>query len=153
MRVYHAYVSATNTVSTTVPMWNLTGGTTFQVRLLQIIIGASTTPADFAARFVIRRTSVAGTTSTTVTPNPIESSTGIIAANAVFATAWSVNPTITANSDLLWIPMNARATPIWTPPPDLKIQSDAAAGDGLAMLSAVASTAQAYDFTVFWAEE
>lgn len=90
--------TATSTASTTVPMGVLTGGTLKRLRLYGIIIGSVAAPANQANQFSVRRTSARGTSSQTVTPNPLDPADP--ACQALFDTGWSVNPTITASSDL-----------------------------------------------------
>jgi hypothetical protein len=150
MRRYSGYVSATNTASATVPMLNLTGGTTTRLRIGDIIIGSNATPADNYAQFALRRTSAAGTTSATFTPTALDPADP--AAAAVFATAWSVNPTITASSDLLEVSMNQRATFRWVAAPDSEIIVPATAGAGVALMSVATSGNASYTHTVLWQE-
>lgn len=151
---YSASNSKTNTASATVPMWNVCNppATAAYRRgaLYQIIIGSDATPADVAAKFVLQRTTADGTISTSFTPVAIDPADP--AAVNVCNLTWSVNPTITASSDLLTIGMNGRATVIWTAPPYGEIRWAATAEYGVALMSIVASTAQNYNFNEFWEE-
>lgn len=150
MRRYAGYSNATNTASTTVPMFTITGAATFRARLYDFVSGSDATPADVAGKFSFRRISSNGTTSTTVTPNALDP--GDPASLATYTTAWSVNPTITASSDMLQIAHNARATVRWVAIPDGEIVIPATSGAGLALMAVVTTTAQNYAWTTHWQE-
>lgn len=150
MRKYNGYSNATNTASTTVPMFTITGATTFRLRLYDFISGSDASPADNAAKFSFRRISSNGTTLATVTPNALDPADP--ASLAVYTTAWSVNPTITASSDLLQIPHNQRATVRWVAAPDGELVVPATSGAGLALMAVVTSSAVNYAWTSHWME-
>lgn len=147
---YAAFVSATNTASTTVPMWALTGGTSKRVRVYHTIIGSVATPANQAAHFAIRRTSVAGTTNLAFTATKLDPADP--AAIAVFDTGWAVNPTITAASDLLVLPMNQQATVQWMVDPSNGLVIPATSGAGLVQMSVATTSAAAFLHNVFFEE-
>jgi hypothetical protein len=151
VRNYAAVARAvTNTASTTVPMWNLAGGTVSRLMLYDLISGSDATPADNYAEFAVRRTSAAGTTTATFTPTLLDSANG--AAAGVFATTWSVNPTVTAASDLLNIPHNQRATFRWVANPGGELIVPVTAGAGLALMSVATNLAATYGWTAHWTE-
>lgn len=150
MGAYHGYNNKTNTVSSTVPMFNLVGLATKRLRVFEILIGSDATPVDAASKFVFRRTSARGTQSTTVTPNPFDPADP--AAGAVYDTAWSANPTITANSDMLQVAISQRNTVRWLARPECEIVIPATAGAGLALISDVATSAANHAFSAFWNE-
>lgn len=153
MARYSASNSKTNTASATVPMWNVCNppsGTLRRGALYQLIIGSDATPADVAAKFVLQRTTADGTISTAFTATALDPADP--AAIEVCNLTWSVNPTITASSDLLTIGMNGRATVIWTAPPYGEIRWPATAEYGVALMCTVASTAQNFNFNEFWEE-
>ena len=149
-RKYAAYGTATNTASTTVPMWVLTGATTTRVRLYDINSWSNTAPADNSGEFGVRRTSARGTQSTTVTPNALDPADP--ASLVTYDTAWSVNPTVTASSDLLRFAHNLRATFRWVAIPGGELVIPATSGAGLALLAVVTNTASTYGWTVHWEE-
>lgn len=150
MRQYAGYSNATNTASTTVPMFTITGAATFRARIYDFISGSDAAPADNAGKFSFRRISSNGTTSTTVTPNALDP--GDPASLAVYTTAWSVNPTITANSDLLQIAHNQRGTFRWVASPGGELVIPATSGAGLALMAVVTTSAVNYAWTTHWAE-
>lgn len=149
-RRYAGYSNQTNTVSTAVPMFTIVGAATTRLRLYDFMVGSDAVPADAAAKFSFRRISARGTSSTAVTPNPLDMADP--ASLAVYDTAWSGNPTITANSDLLQIAMNQRATIRWVAAPDSELVVPATSGAGLALMSAVATATGNYAFTSLWQE-
>lgn len=147
---YAAFVSATNTASTTVPMWCLTGGTSKRVHLYHTIIGSVATPANQAAHFAVRRTSAAGTSNAAFVATKLDPADG--ASIAVFDTGWAVNPTITASSDLLPIVMNQQATVQWMVDPANGLVIPATSGAGLAQMSVATTSAAAFVHSVFFEE-
>lgn len=149
-RQYSASAAATNTASTTVPMWNLAGSASARLNIYDLISSSEATPADNSGKFSIRRTTAAGTTSATFTPNSLDPADP--ASTATFGTAWSVNPTITANSDLLVFAHNLRATFRWIAGPGSELVVPATAGNGAALMAVVTNTAATYDWTVLWRE-
>jgi hypothetical protein len=131
-------------------MFVLTGATTTRVRVYDFISGSDATPADNATKFSFRRTSARGTQSTSVTPNAIDPADP--ASLATYDTAWSVNPTITANSDLLQVAHNQRATFRWVAAPDSEIIIAATSGAGIALMAVVASATANFAWTTLWQE-
>jgi hypothetical protein len=150
MGQFAAFNNKTNTVSATVPMWNLVGGTARRLKLNDIIIGCDAAPADQAVKHALLRTSARGTQTSTVTPNPLDPADH--AASGLFDTAWSADPTITANSTLLQIPQNQRASFRHQVNEGREFIIPAVSGAGIAMLSVVATAAANYAWSVFWAE-
>jgi hypothetical protein len=148
---YAAFNLNTNTGSTTVPMWCLTGGTTKRVRLHHIIIGSAIAPANQAGNFALRRTSARGTATASFTPTILDLADP--AAQATYDLTWSANPTITASSDLLNFAINQQATFQWMVDPDrggIVIPGTAAAG--LAMMSVSTTAAGVHVFNTFFQE-
>lgn len=150
MGAYHAFSNKTNTVSATVPMFNLVGAATRRLKVYELVIGSDAAPGDQASKFVLRRTTVDGSQSAQVTPTKLDPADG--ASIAVYDTAWTVDPTITANSDLLQIAMNQRNTVRWLARPECEIIVPAVAEAGLALISAVATSAANHAFSLFWIE-
>jgi hypothetical protein len=142
--------AVTNTTSTTAPMWYLTGGAVSRLVLYDLVVGSDATPADNYAEFAIRRTTTAGTTTTTFTPTLLDPANG--AAAGVFVLTASAQPTITANSDLLNIPINQRATFRWVANPGGELIVPATAGNGLAFMAVASNATATYGITAYWSE-
>ncbi len=150
MRRYTGFSNATNTVSTTVPMFTIVANTTVRVRVYDFISGSDATPADAATKLGFRRISARGTSTASVTPNALDPADP--AALALYDTTWSVNPTITASSEVLQVAHNQRATFRWVAQPDSEIVIPATSGAGLALMSIVASATANYAWTSLWQE-
>lgn len=148
-RRYAGFVSATNTASTTVPMFQLGGATTTRLRLFDFISGSNATPADNYAQLAFRRSSALGTSSASFTPTALDPADP--ASLASFSTAWSTAPTITASSDLLEISHNQRATFRWVAAPDSELVV-AASTTGLCLMSVATSGAVSFTFNALWQE-
>jgi hypothetical protein len=149
-RRYSGNAAATNTTSTTVPMFTLVGAATTRLFAYDLISGSNATPADNYAQFAMRRVSARGTQSATWTPTALDSANP--ASLAVFDTTWSVNPTITASSDLLQISHNQRATFRWVAAPLSELVVPATAGAGLAWMAAGSNATASYNWTLLWEE-
>jgi len=149
-RAYHGYSNATNTVSTTVPMFTIVGAATFRLQLYQWISGSDATPADAATKLGFRRISARGTATTSVTANALDPADP--ASLALYDTVWSVNPTITASSEVLQVPHHQRASFRWDAAPGFEIIVPATAGAGLALMSIVASATANYAWSSYWRE-
>lgn len=150
MRRYNGFSNATNTVSTTVPMFTIVANTTTRGRIYDVISGSDATPADAATKLGFRRISARGTQSTSVTPTALDPADP--AALLIYDTAWNINPTITASSEVLQVAHNQRATFRWVAVPDGEIIIPATSGAGLALMSIVASATANYAWTTHWQE-
>lgn len=149
-RRYSGVSNATNTVSTTVPMYAINGSTSTRGWIYEWWSGSDATPADAATKLSFQRSSAAGTSSSTVTPNPFDPADP--ASLFTYVTAWSVNPTITANSALKQIPENQRATIRWAADPYGEMVIPATSGAGIVLMSVVASATANFPWTTSWLE-
>lgn len=150
MRRYTGYSNATNTVSTTVPMFTIVAATTTRGRIYDFMSGSDATPADAATKLGFRRISARGTQSASVTANPLDPADP--AALLLYDTTWTINPTITASSEVLQVAHNQRATFRWVAQLDGEIIIPATSGAGVALMSIVASATANYAWTTMWQE-
>lgn len=148
--LYHVSSNATNTASTTVPMFALTTGATKRVKVYHLFIGCDAAPANQASKLQFSRSSAAGTPSTSITPNPLDPAAG--ASLATFATAWSGNPTIMSASQLGNFPLNQQATIQWMVDPKMGITIPVTSGAGLALMSVTTTAAANYVFGTYFEE-
>lgn len=148
---YYATNLATNTASTTVPMWALAGSTSRRLRLYHLMIGCPAAPANQAADFQCLRQSARGTSNASFTANPLDPA-DTEAATGLYDTGWAVNPTITSVSNVGGIPMNQQATAQWMVDPTNGIVVPATSGAGLAFLSVSTTAAASYRFETWWEE-
>lgn len=140
MPSFNVFHNATNTASATVPMLNLMATATSQIGIYEINSGSDAT-ADNAVKYSIRRTSARGTQSATVTPTAADQNV-TQAAVTTCDTAWNINPTVTASSDLLQWGQHQRGTYRWVAYDYTKfLRSQAGTGKGMALMSVVVSSA------------
>lgn len=142
--------NVTNTTSTTVPMWWLTGGTVSRLTVYDIISGSDATPADNYAEFALRRATTLGTVSTSFTPTALDPANP--AAAATFSLTASAQPTITASSDVLNIAHNQRATFRWVAAPGGELIVPATSANGFALMAVASNATGTYGWTVHWVE-
>ena len=147
-RRYAITAEDTNTASTTT--WGITSAATIRPRIYEINIGSDATPADNAWEFTFKRFTAAGT-STAVTPRALDPADPASLASA--GVNHSAEPTYTANSELLHIAGNQRATWRWVSAPggELVLPPTAANGIGCFSVSATASAVNMVH-TVHWEE-
>lgn len=152
MGAYAGITNKTNTVSTTIPMFNLVGAATRRLKVFDLIIGCDAAPADQASKFALRRTTVDGSPLTNFAPTKLDPADG--ASVALLDLTWTggQEPTITANSDVLQVAMNQRATFRWVAAPGSELVVPATAEAGLALMAAVATSPANHAFTVLWTE-
>lgn len=89
---------------------------TSRARIYDLLLGCSQTPADAATRFAIRRTTGVGTEGSGFTPVNLDPG-GPAGQSDAGVGAFSAEPTKTANSYLLEISMNQRASVRWVAAP------------------------------------
>lgn len=143
--------NATNTASATVPMGNAMGTATSLIGIYEVNSGSDAT-ADNAVKYAIMRTSARGTQSTTVTPNAVDQNV-TQAALTTFDTAWNINPTITATSQILQWGQHQRGTYRWVAYDFNRfLRSQAGTGKGMALMSVVVSSAFNGVFSVEFSE-
>lgn len=137
---------------TDLPIINLTGSATVRVALSHLILGSDATPADVAGEFVIDRTTDTGIGGTALTENaldPLSPTAGGAAVGGTFGTA----PADTANSNLIAVPLNQRATFTWWAREGFELYSILTASNGL-MLNSVGMSSGTPNMvaTLAWSE-
>lgn len=152
MRRYTGYSNATNTASSTAPLASLDAlGATTRARLYDLVIGSDATPGDQATKIAIMRCTTSGLGSTFVTPNALDPADP--ASLMQWGSAWtSTQPGVTANSQVLQVAMNQRATFRWVAVPDSELVVPATQWFGLTIMSIVTTSAANYAFTGMWQE-
>lgn len=140
MAAFSVNSNATNTASATVPMVNGMATATNQIGIYEINAGSDAS-ADNAVKYAIMRVSARGTSSTSVTANAVDQNV-TQAALSTFDTAWNINPTITASSQILQWAQHQRATYRWLAYDYTKLlKTQAGTGKGMALMSVVVSSA------------
>jgi hypothetical protein len=148
--LYNVSSNATNTASTTVPMYNMTTGGTKRFRVYHLMVGSDAVPANQAGKFQFARSSARGTSSTSITPNPMDPADGAFL--GTYDTAWSGNPTITSASQLGNIAENQQATIQWMVDPKMGIVVPLTSGAGLALMAATTTSAANFPFSTYFEE-
>jgi hypothetical protein len=140
-------VELRRTASTTASVGSITADATRPRRgkLHDLVVGSEATPADNAFLWRVRRCTAAGT-STAVTPVALDPADAATETDA--GENHTVEPTYTANSELLLIPLNQKATFRWAAAPGKELVWPATASNGIGVetptASAVTVAAMAY---------
>ena len=129
-------VQMKRTGSAAASVGSLIAAATRRLKLYDLLVGSEATPADNPFTWLIRRCTTVGT-ATAVTPQALDPAdpASICTANENY----SAEPTITANSELLDIPLNQRATFRWVASPGGELVVPATANNGLLLSTPVAS--------------
>ena len=136
---YYSVVHQT-AAGTDLPIINITASATVRINIYDVVLGSDATPADVAGEFVIDRTTDAGTGGTALTENgldPIVDAATRAGVGGTFGTA----PTDTANSNLMMIGLNQRATFRWVAAPERELYSPVGAQSGICLVSPVLTAA------------
>jgi hypothetical protein len=154
MSKYAAVSNKTNTVSTTVPMWNLVGAATRRLKVFELLVGSDATPADQANKFALRRTTADGSPLTDFTPTKLDPADGASIARLDLTWTGAAEPTITGTgaSDVLQFAINQRTTFRWLAAPGCELVIPAVAEAGLALMSAISTGVANHAYTVLWSE-
>lgn len=140
MSAFSVNWNATNTASATVPMGSLMATAVNQAAIYEINAGSDAS-ADNAVKYALMRNSARGTSSTAVVANAIDQNV-TQSALSTFDTAWNINPTITANSQILQWGQHQRGTYRWVAYDYTKmLRTQAGTGKGISLMSVVVSSA------------
>lgn len=130
---------------------NLANGAAVRAKLYELIIGTDGTPADLAGEFVVNRTTAAGGGGSALTETPLDSLT-VAATTAGTGGTFTAQPTDTANTDLLMIGLNQRATWRWVTELSNALIGIAAAANGLFLRSVAHGGTPNINVTMHWDE-
>lgn len=125
------------TASTTLALGNIIATANRRLALYDLIVGSEATPADNPFTLLVRRCTTVGT-ATAVTPVALDPANPSGGVTQTANENHTVDPTITANSELLDIPFNQRATFRWVAAPDGELIVPAVASNGLVLSTPVA---------------
>lgn len=136
MAVYAAELR--RTASTTASLGSVTADATRPRRgkLVELVVGSEATPADNPFLYRVRRCTAAGT-STAVTPQALDPANS--ATETDVGENHTAEPTYTANSELLVIPLHQRATFRWSSVPGREPVWPATAANGIGIETPVAA--------------
>lgn len=136
---------------TDLPIINLTGSASIRCCVYDVIIGSDAAPADLAGEFVIDRTTDAGTGGTALTENALDPLT-VAASGAAVGGTFTTAPVDTANSNLIMLGLNQRATFRWVAAPGGELISAAVASNGLMLLCVGHGGTPNINATLHWFE-
>lgn len=125
-------------------------GATTRARIYDIMIGSDATPADVATEFNLIRGTVSGAPTTTVTPRALDPSDPASLMSLEVGTF--TGQTKTANSSLMNIALNQRATFRWVAVPDGEIVIPAAADNWVGLESIASGGTPNINVTFHWLE-
>jgi hypothetical protein len=148
-RRYHGMASAAT--GTNLTILTLISAATIRPKLYDLIIGCVATPADQATKFSVLRFTAAGTEGSGFTPVAIDPNDPAALADYGCG-AFGVEPTYTANSNVLQISMNQRATIRWVAAPGGELMAPATAANGLGVRSISGTGTAAHEVSA-WHEE
>ena len=138
-------------VGTDKTLLSLISAATIRPRLYDLLIGSVATPADAATRFAGMRMTALGTEGSGFTPTALDPADGASRADCGQG-VFGGEPTITANSELLELSMNQRATVRWVAAPGGEIVAPASANNGLVIRSLSSTVTTAHEVSMHWIE-
>lgn len=150
MRRY-AGKSGSVAVGTNKTLLSLISAATIRPRLYDLVIGSVATPADAATHFAVMRMTAVGTEGSGFAPTALDPADPASLADCGQG-VFSVEPTITANSELLDFSMNQRATFRWVASPGGEIVAPATASNGLVVRSLSSTVTTAHEVSIHWEE-
>ena len=149
MKCYHGMGSGA--VGTDKSLLTLISAATIRPHLYDVLIGCEATPADQATQLLIARFTAVGTEGSGFTPialDPADPAALSDCGSGVF----SVEPTYTANANLLQISMNQRATFRWVAAPGGELIAPATANNGIGLYSDSATGTATHEASFHWHE-
>jgi len=117
--------------------------------IYELIFGNEGTPADHVSLWTVQRCTVLGT-NTLVTATKLDMADRI--AGALCGENHTVEPTYTANEELLEIPLNHRATFRWVAAPGSEIVTPGTAASGIGVWSLHAAATTLFRAVAVWVE-
>lgn len=118
--------------------------------IYDILLGSDATPADQAGSMEVLRTTAVGTEGAGFTPTKLDPQSK--AADCDAGVKHSVEPTETANSQLLRFAFNQRATFRWVATPGSELIIPATANNGISLVRRASTADFAMDATILFFE-
>jgi len=125
---------------------------TSRARLYELIVASNATPADLSTDFVVQRTTAVGTEDAGFTPLPLDTDSSATCQSDFGCGAFSVEPTKTANSELLRFALNQRATFRWVAAPGGELIIPATQNNGACLNSESSGGTANHLCTMFFQE-
>lgn len=142
---------ATGTDKTAINLFHSAATPTNRGQIKEVTVGGVGTPGDNSATFYMGRTTGVGTEGSGLTPNNVD--TGGPAGDFDSGLGvFSVEPTYTANKQLLRFGLNHRATWRWVADQGWELKMTATQNNGAGIKSSSSSATQAYSHTIMFEE-
>ena len=119
-------------------------------KINNIILSSGATPDDQASNFEVMRTTGVGTEGGGQTPVPLDPDT--VASSFDAGHGHSVEPTETANSEMLALSLNQRATISWLANPGSELIMPATTNNGISIVRRTSTAAYVIDCTIIFEE-
>jgi len=148
-RRYFGHGSAA--VGTDLHIINLISAATIRPAIYDLVAGCVATPADGATAFEVVRTTAVGTEASGFTPTALDPANPASLAD-IGVGVYSVEPTVTANSEILKFSVNQRATFRWVAAPGGELVAPATASNGLGTRSSSSTGTTAHEVMIHWEE-
>jgi hypothetical protein len=143
---------ASGTDKTIINLFDPTATPTSRGRIYKLVVGSSVTPADMAAKFYLGRSTAVGTEGAGFTPNNLDPA-GPAGAYDAGVGVFTVEPTYTANKQLLVFALNQRATFTWSALFDGdEMVMAATQNSGAGLKTSTSTSTQAHDACVWHRE-
>jgi hypothetical protein len=143
--------AAVGTNKTLINLFNQVASPTKRGGITDIIMGCAATPADQATKFYIGRTTALGTEASGYVPNNVDPG-GPTTGEYDAGIAHTVEPTYTANKELLVFSMNQRATFRWVAAPNFELLMAATQNYGAGLKSASSTGTAVHDACILFTE-
>lgn len=142
---------ASGTNKTFLNIFNPAATPTGRGSIVDLMVGSDDTPADQAARVLVGRTTGVGTEGSGFTPNNLDPG-GPAGEYDSGQGVFSVEPTYTANKELLVFSVNQRATFRWVAAPGFELKMAATQNNGAGIKSSASTSTQAMETCAFFEE-
>ncbi len=147
----HADGVASGTDKTIINLFNPAATPTSRGTIYEMLISSVATPADQSAKFYLQRTTALGTEGAGFTPNNLDPG-GPAGAYDSGVGVFTVEPTYTANKELIVFSLNQRATFRWIAQPGSEIFLAASQNNGAALKTKSSTSTQAYEACILFME-
>jgi len=143
-------VDGQTAAGTTLTILELVAATTTRGWIYDLIVGSDASPADVATEFNLIRGTVSGTGSATPTPRALDGGNPAALLSAKVGTF--TGQTKTANTSLMNLALNQRATFRWVAPPDGEIVVPATSDNWVGLESIASGGTPNINASFYWQE-
>ncbi len=142
---------ASGTDKSILSVYNSLATPTRRASIYEVILGSVATPASQAAKWQAGRITARGTAGASYTPNNLDPA-GPAGECGSDQGVFSVEPTYTANKELLHISLNQQATFRWVANQGKELRAAATQNNGIGLKSKSSTSTQANEAQIFFEE-